>query len=168
MSLIIVPKKSSVSGKVPNTFQLQLGEIALNLADKTFYAKVKNDGIDTDVVKLASNAATATEFYSTRASDKVIQLNDSFEPQAIDILATAEFQTAEYTIQATHSEFGKQISKLNIIYDEDTADSVEYGIVYTKAKLCDYTVFYIGSMIQVLADPHVPDLQIKFIRTTIV
>lgn len=35
----IIPKKSSVAGKVPLTGDLQAGEIAFNLADQRIYSK---------------------------------------------------------------------------------------------------------------------------------
>lgn len=39
MANAIVPKKSSVSGRVPATADLQVGEIAVNLADRKMYSK---------------------------------------------------------------------------------------------------------------------------------
>lgn len=44
MSTTVVPKKSTVSGKVPDAIDLALGEIAINHTDGKIYSKHPNDG----------------------------------------------------------------------------------------------------------------------------
>lgn len=39
MASTIIPKRSSVPGKVPQQSDLQVGEIAVNLADKKIFSK---------------------------------------------------------------------------------------------------------------------------------
>lgn len=39
MSAKIIPKKSTVAGKIPDTADLEAGEVAINLTDAVFYAK---------------------------------------------------------------------------------------------------------------------------------
>jgi len=39
MAITIIPKKSSVTGKVPDSTSLAVGEIAVNLADGKIYTK---------------------------------------------------------------------------------------------------------------------------------
>ena len=41
--LPIIPKRSEVSGKLPTSGQLNIGELAVNIADKKGYVK-KSDG----------------------------------------------------------------------------------------------------------------------------
>lgn len=50
MANVIIPKRSSVSGKVPTTADLQIGEIAINLADGKIYTRNA-----TGVIQLSSS-----------------------------------------------------------------------------------------------------------------
>lgn len=119
-------------------------------------------------VKVNVAEAQVLKTETATVESTVVVLNDTTDSQAIDNLTTGTFESAEYTIQATHPTLGKQISKLNVLFDDIDADSVEYGIVFTQAKLVDFTVFYSGSTIQVIADPQVSDLTIKYVKQTIV
>jgi len=49
-------KRSSVSGKVPTTGQLPLGELALNTYDAELFARRERSGIGTDIVRLGAGA----------------------------------------------------------------------------------------------------------------
>lgn len=167
MSNKIILKKSAVVGKIPLPADLVYGELAINYADGKLYYKNTNNqvqpvsgmGMETGVANLLH-----TKFY-----DNAVTLGSTtLEPQAIDSISTNNFESAEYTIQVTHPTFGKQISKLNVMYDSSVADSVEFGIVFTQIKLCEFTIFYSGSTIQVLADPYVENLSVKYFRTTLI
>lgn len=57
MPNIIKPKRSSVVGKIPTTNDIDIGEIALNMADSKIYYKDSNNivkQITTDINNLSS------------------------------------------------------------------------------------------------------------------
>lgn len=83
MSRKITFKKSSVVGKVPTTQQLEIGEIALNLADKKIYSKnAQNEIIDfcpisrtefDDLVNTV-NSKIANDDYATETTGGTIKM----------------------------------------------------------------------------------------------
>jgi hypothetical protein len=68
MANTIIPKRSSVAGKIPLTSDLQVGEIAVNLADGLIFTK---NGADT-VIQLGGGVKT----FNTRSGDVVLTLSD--------------------------------------------------------------------------------------------
>lgn len=72
MSTKIIPKKSSVSGRIPASADLSIGELALNLTDRTLYSK---DSSGT-VFSLNSGGSTpaATRFWSFAISGNYLYL----------------------------------------------------------------------------------------------
>lgn len=56
MANTFIPKRSSVPGKVPLASDLQIGELAVNLADSKIYTKNSNG----DVIELANAEVTST------------------------------------------------------------------------------------------------------------
>lgn len=70
MANTFIPKRSSVAGKVPLTTDLQIGELAINLADKKIYTKDANNA----VVQL-NNAAGVSSF-NTRTGAVTLQSAD--------------------------------------------------------------------------------------------
>lgn len=159
----IILKRTSITGKQPLTTDLEYGELAINYADGVLFYK-KN----TNEIFPLNSPKNILETDFSRESSFLIDLNGTTNAQAIDSLSTSQFESAEYTAQVTHPEFGKQISKINILYDSTEADSVEYGIVFTQAKLVDFTIFYIGSTIQLMANPFLPDCTVKLVRKLII
>jgi hypothetical protein len=59
-------KRSSVSGKVPTTGQLPLGELALNTYDAELFARRERSGIGTDIVRLGAGATVTNILYVTQ------------------------------------------------------------------------------------------------------
>lgn len=91
-------------------------------------------------------------------------LNSSVLPQSIDNLVLNTFSTAEYQIEIKHPSFGKQVSKVLIIYDETDVNITEYGIVYTKERLATFEVFMSGSTITLQIHPNINNCNVKYIR----
>jgi hypothetical protein len=63
MSNQIILKKSSVTGKVPQTYDLEYGEVALNYADGKLYFKDSNN----DISNIGKNADTANSLQTPRS-----------------------------------------------------------------------------------------------------
>ena len=72
MSTKIIPKKSSVAGRIPASADLSIGELALNLTDRTLYSK-DSSGTVFSLNSGGSPAATA-RFWSFAISGNYLYL----------------------------------------------------------------------------------------------
>jgi len=66
MTTKIIHKKSSVASRIPTASDLEVGEIALNLADKKIYTKDTNG----DVIELATSSAAMNTYKYTSTSSQ--------------------------------------------------------------------------------------------------
>lgn len=174
MASKIILKKSAVPGKSPVAADLTFGELAINYADGFLYYKKTDETVNRvksfgENDNITVNSITTNIVYTGNSSltSASVDLNATTNNQVIDNITTVTFESAEYTIQVKHPTLGKQISKLNVLYDSTDVDSIEYGIVFTQVKLVDFTIVFSGSTISVIAQPHVGDCNVKYVRTLI-
>ena len=80
---VIKPKRTSTSGNTPTTSNLEVGEIAINLADKRIYVRDSSDNIF-DLTELVSDTSP--------------QLGGNLDGQAYDFTTTGEIDAGTLTV----------------------------------------------------------------------
>lgn len=123
MSATIIPKKSSVPLKVPETTDLDIGEIAVNLADFVMYTKNSSDtvGLLSGIPKKIITAnASATIGYNN-------YIKGSYD---LTLPTTAQ----EGSIVIVSKDFGatpviKSAGEQEIITEDDTTTTLEYDVM---------------------------------------
>ena len=149
----IILKKSSVSGKIPQTTDLEYGELALNYTDGVLYYKSNtnnvlplvsgDDGGSTSAVVVTYDNTTSG-LTATNVQDAIDELNEkepiqyttteitqSSTPTVVDTFDISTHRTAKYTIQA-ESEFNVYSSEIMVIHDGTNAYTTEYAVVSTS------------------------------------
>jgi hypothetical protein len=120
MSNQIILKKSSVTGKVPQTYDLEYGEVALNYADGKLYFKDSNNSIS----NIGKNADTANSLQTPRlisiSGDATgsVSFNGSSD---VDIALTVNSTSTTYSISAQLAVGGVDI---RLTGSDTTTDNV--------------------------------------------
>ena len=121
MSSRIVLKRSSVAGKVPQTTDLQLGEIAINTTDGKLYIKKSVDGVESVVSPTGSASSGISlqgslSLYVNQSTTLTITNYDSatsYSVSATGGTATISGDTITYTAGSTAGSFALSITASN-------------------------------------------------------
>lgn len=121
MSSRIVLKRSSVAGKVPQTTDLQLGEIAINTTDGKLYIKKSVDGVESVVspTGCASSGISlqgSLSLYVNQSTTLTITNYDSatsYSVSATGGTATISGDTITYTADSTAGSFALSVTASN-------------------------------------------------------
>jgi hypothetical protein len=138
MSNQIILKKSSVTGKVPQTYDLEYGEVALNYADGKLYFKDSNNSIS----NIGKNADTANSLQTPRlisiSGDATGSV--SFDGSSdVDIALTVNSTSTTYSISAELAIGGVDI---RLTGSDTTTDNVSIvgGAGITVERIDDSTI----------------------------
>lgn len=92
----IIPKKSSVPGKVPDPELLEVGELALNLSDQRLYSKDSNN--DVFVINPILTTSNVLEVISVTSSNGILA--------TVDLLGNVHITSQQNTAPGSNVTFG--------------------------------------------------------------
>ena len=99
MSTVIKPKRSFTTGSIPQTSDLEIGEIAMNIADGKFYTKANANTVKEIGGASAVNIQSVLQAGNTSTTDFALNnANIIFEgatPDAYETTLTVEDTTAD-------------------------------------------------------------------------
>lgn len=137
MANTIIIKRSSEVGKVPTSGQLQVGEIAVNLADRKLYSKTAGN----TVVLIGSGAVQDASITTTSVSQT-----------ALVSFPTTSYGSGEFLIQATQGT-SRHSTKILVAHNSTTAIATEYGELITNSELFSVEVDINSGNVRVLVTP---------------
>ena len=107
MSTVIKPKRSFTTGSIPQTSDLEIGEIAMNIADGKFFTKLNATTIKEVGGASAVNIQSVLNAGNTTTTDIFFNnANIIFEgatPDAYETTLTVEDPTADRTVKLPNS-----------------------------------------------------------------
>ena len=115
MAIVLKPKRSETASSAPTTSDIEVGEIAINTADKKLYIRDSSDNIN--------------------AIGGGVTVTDTDETANVDVIKFADTIDGLFSIDTT-SESGTAIVRMNISADQDyglitesvgTGNNLDYG-----------------------------------------
>ena len=107
MSTVIKPKRSFTTGSIPQTSDLEIGEIAMNIADGKLYTKANANTVKEIGGASAVNIQSVLQAGNTSTTDFALNnANIIFEgatPDAYETTLTVEDPTADRTVKLPNS-----------------------------------------------------------------
>lgn len=137
MANTIIIKRSSEVGKVPTSGQLQVGEIAVNLADRKLYSKTAGN----TVVLIGSGAVQDATITTTSVAQTTLVA-----------FPVADYGSGEFLIQATQGS-ERHTTKILVVNNSSTAIATEYGELITNTELFSVEVDVNSANVRVLVTP---------------
>mgnify|MGYP006276089451 CR=1 FL=1 len=117
----VLLKKSSVPAKVPQSTDLDYGELALNYNDGALYYKTSANDINPLVAPDLIYNKTTTTLSST-------------SPTAVDSWSSTAYRTAKYIVQITQGS-AYQSSEILVMHDGTTTYNTEYAVLQSDGVL---------------------------------
>ena len=153
MSTNIKLKRSAISGRIPATGDLALGELAINTYDGRLFMK-KNDGTESIVDITASGSA-----YTTGSED----LTTTSIDQIVDTFSKVTYRTVKYYVElSTASAY--QATELFLTHDGTSVYITEYGTVASGSSLGTINSDISGDSVRLLVTPTNTNTTVKFAR----
>jgi hypothetical protein len=157
MSSNITLKRSAISGKIPGTADLGLGELAINTYDGKLFMK-KNDGSET-IIDITASAGAA---YKTGSDD----LTTTSINQIVDSFSKVLYRTVKYYVElSTATEY--QATELFLTHDGTNVYLTEYATVASGSNLGSITSDISGDSVRLLVTPVSTNTTVKFARIDI-
>ena len=153
MSTNIKLKRSNVSGRIPSTGDLALGELAINTYDGKLFMK-KNDGTESIVDITASGSAytTGSESLTTTSIDQIV-----------DTFSKVTYRTVKYYVElSTASAY--QATELFLTHDGTSVYITEYATVTSGSSLGTINSDISGDNVRLLVTPVNTNTTVKFAR----
>ena len=153
MSTNIKLKRSAVSGRIPSTGDLALGELAINTYDGKLFMK-KNDGTESIVDITASGSAytTGSEALTTTSIDQIV-----------DTFSKVTYRTVKYYVElSTASAY--QATELFLTHDGTYVYITEYATVTSGSSLGTINSDISGDNVRLLVTPVNTNTTVKFAR----
>ena len=153
MSTNIKLKRSAVSGRIPSTGDLALGELAINTYDGKLFMK-KNDGTESIVDITASGSAytTGSESLTTTSIDQIV-----------DTFSKVTYRTVKYYVElSTASAY--QATELFLTHDGTSVYITEYATVTSGSSLGTINSDISGDNVRLLVTPVNTNTTVKFAR----
>jgi hypothetical protein len=161
-------KRSSVTGKVPTTSDLDYGELSLNYTDGLLYYKTSTNTIN--VLNAGSTYGnTQVAAYLTSSNIGVLGLNlqsggttisnrsasqatvSTTATTVVDSWDTLTYRSAKYLVQIKQST-NFSVHEILIIQDGTTAYKTEYGVLETNGVLASFTADISSQSVRLLVN----------------
>lgn len=164
MSNKIILKKSSVTSKVPQTTDLDFGELALNYADGRLYFK-KSDGTTIDFFTASATESAVIKLEHSDLSSNSVTTS-SVSQVSVDSFPSATYRSAKYYVQMTSgSEY--HVIEISLLHDGTDVNLVQYGEIRTGASLGTFDASISTGTLNLLFTPTNATTTIKLTRTAI-
>jgi hypothetical protein len=155
MSTNIKLKRSAVSGRIPSTGDLALGELAINTFDGKLFMK-KDDGTES-IVDITSGGGGAA--YTTGSTE----LSTTDADQVVDFFSRSLYRTVKYYVEfSTASAY--QATELLLTHDGTTVYITEYATIASGSNLGTINSDISGENVRLLVTPVNTDTTVKFAR----
>jgi hypothetical protein len=152
MSTNITLKRSAISGKIPATTDLNLGELAINTYDGKLFMK-KNDGSES-IVDITSPAGYTTKTTALTTTG-IFQIADSFSKV---IYRTVKYYIELSTATAYHA------TEVLLTHDGTIVYYTEYATITTGASLGSIDSDISGDTVRLLVTPTNVNTTVKLSR----
>lgn len=155
MSTNIKLKRSAVSGRIPSTGDLALGELAINTYDGKLFMK-KDDGTES-IVDITSGGGGAA--YTTGSTE----LSTTDADQQVDFFSRSLYRTVKYYVEfSTASAY--QATELLLTHDGTNVYITEYATIASASNLGTINSDISGENVRLLVTPVNTDTTVKFAR----
>jgi hypothetical protein len=156
MSTNIKLKRSAVSGRIPATGDLALGELAINTYDGKLFMK-KNDGTES-IVDITSGGGGGAAY--TTGSEA---LTTTSIDQIVDTFSKVTYRTVKYYVElSTASAY--QATELFLTHDGTSVYITEYATVTSGSSLGTINSDISGDNVRLLVTPVNTNTTVKFAR----
>ena len=157
MSTNIKLKRSAVSGRIPSTGDLALGELAINTYDGKLFMK-KNDGTES-IVDITSGGGGGGAAYTTGSES----LTTTSIDQIVDTFSKVTYRTVKYYVElSTASAY--QATELFLTHDGTSVYITEYATVTSGSSLGTINSDISGDNVRLLVTPVNTNTTVKFAR----
>jgi hypothetical protein len=157
MSTNIKLKRSAVSGRIPSTGDLALGELAINTFDGKLFMK-KDDGTES-IVDITSGGGGGGAAYTTGSTE----LSTTDADQVVDFFSRSLYRTVKYYVEfSTASAY--QATELLLTHDGTTVYITEYATIASGSNLGTINSNISGENVRLLVTPVNTDTTVKFAR----
>ena len=157
MSTNIKLKRSAISGRIPATGDLALGELAINTYDGKLFMK-KNDGTES-IVDITAGGGGGGAAYTTDSTE----LSTTDADQVVDFFSRSLYRTVKYYVEfSTASAY--QATELLLTHDGTTVYITEYATIASGSNLGTINSDISGENVRLLVTPVNINMTVKFAR----